>query len=169
MLSQKHPNCQQLKLPFKIDPYTFKRKNDHASKNRRKLVAFTTTKGNFIQQETSLETPVISNNDRPTVPDGSLTIKRLYKTIILKAVTNKSNSLLGKTAKNKSFLTRYKRLWIHRQFIVVSSSVLPQIVLLISASLSGNTPISASSCNLHRVSTLPIHLETDDERQAVGW
>jgi len=130
----------------------------------------TTTKANFIQQGTSLETPVISNNDRPTVPDDSLTIKRLYKAIILKAVTHKSNPNCWEwQLKNKSFLTRYKGPWIHRQFIVVSSSVLPQIALSISASLSGNTPISASSCNLHRVSTLPIHLETDDERQAVGW
>jgi len=43
------------------------------------------------------ETPVKSNNDRPTVPDSSLTIKRIYKTIILKAVTHKSNPLLGRT------------------------------------------------------------------------
>jgi hypothetical protein len=99
MLSQKHPGSHQIKLAFNFFPYTFKLKNDHASKNRRKLVAFTTTKANFIQQETSLETPVMSNNDRPTVPDGSLTIKRLYKAIILKAVTHKSNPLLGKSLK----------------------------------------------------------------------
>lgn len=63
------------------------------------MVAYTTTKTHFIQQET----PAMSNNDRLTVPDGSVTVKRLYKAIILKAVTHKSNPLMGTTASKQIF------------------------------------------------------------------
>lgn len=98
MPTQKHTGCQKIQLAFKFVPYTFKHKDDHASRNRRKLVACTTTKADFMQKETSLDTPVISDNDRPTVPDGSLTTKHLYKAIILTSVTHRPNPLLGTAA-----------------------------------------------------------------------
>jgi hypothetical protein len=92
------PRLSRDKLLFKLFLCTLKRTNDHTSRNWVNLVAYTATKANFMQQETSLETPVISKNDRPTAPDVSLTIKPLYKAVILKAVTHKSKPLLERTA-----------------------------------------------------------------------